>query len=572
MADGKPEGAILNRRCLTCGARYSESTAACPSDGTMLVPVADDSLIGSTFADRYEVVSIIGEGGMGVVYLARHQLMDRLVAIKMLHAHLVSNATSLKRFQQEARTASLLTHPNIITVHDFGVTDDGRPYLILDYVQGRGLKEVIEQEGLLSPERVVRISSQVCDGLSLAHSKGVIHRDLKPSNIMLLKDGQDEVKLLDFGIAKLLPQSGIQSQSLTASGEVFGTPLYMAPEQILGFPTDARSDIYALGCVIYEVLCGSPPFTGHSLFDTMQKHISEPIHPFSRYKTDLYVPEKLQSVIFKAMAKEPADRQQTMLELKEELQNTIDTPKIEVTSATVVPPQKIARFSFATRVSILLAAVLITAVGTGLVSRQIGSQRQEKWQRLDEAAQIALDKGNYAQSEKISNQALEIAQTFGNTDARLADTWDRLGQIEHHQKNNVQAKEYLLKALSIRQKLWGANNPKVADTLVHLAMVYRNLDPAKAAEALDKALAIQKGIFGEKSLQVAYVLAQKALLHEHIGNLNEAEAQYERIVPLIDANTPDDDPEFLRVIRSYVRLLRQLHKNERADKLESQYK
>jgi serine/threonine protein kinase len=561
----------LSRKCVTCGLLYPESSAACPADGTLLVPLSDGNLIGSIFASRYEILSILGEGGMGVVYLAKHQLMDRLVAIKMLHGHLVSDHTSLKRFQQEARTASLLAHPKIVTVHDFGVTDDGRPYLILDYLKGRGLRELIDEEGPLSAERAVKIFSQVCDGLSHAHSKGVIHRDLKPSNIMLIDGEDDGVKLLDFGIAKLLPQSGLQSQSLTASGEVFGTPLYMAPEQILGFPTDARSDLYSVGCVMYEVLCGKPPFAGHSLFETMQKHISEPIHPFSRYKSDLAVPAKLQSIIFKAMSKEPNDRQQTMLDLKQELDSVFDPPASDAVPRANVPPPR-SRFKQTVITATVVALLVVTAGGTWWTSKQVSAKRQQRWERLYESAQIAFEKGNLAESEIVSRQALSVAQTFGNSDIRLAMTLDRLGQIDIRQKKYSEAKEYLQHAIDIKKRVLGSDDPQVAEGIVHLAIAYRlENNIAKSTELLDQAQAIEKSVFGQDSPEVAVVLVEKALLHEHAGKFAEAEAQYEQVLPILQKSMQVDDPEFAHVVKSYAKLLRRQHKELPAKQLEARY-
>ena len=249
--------------------------------------------------------------------------MDKVVAIKMLHAHLVTNPQSLMRFQQEAQAASALSHPNVIAVHDFGITPQGMPYLVMDYLEGTSLTDLIATEGNLPPERTCNIFIQACDALSHAHQKGIIHRDIKPSNIMLLDkdDNPDFVLIVDFGIAKLLPQSEKQGQHLTQTGEVFGSPLYMSPEQCLAGKLDHRADIYSLGCVIYEALTGSSPLSGASMIETMYLHLNEPALPFRKVRPDLSIPEALEAVVFKAMEKDPSARQQSMSALQDDLDN-----------------------------------------------------------------------------------------------------------------------------------------------------------------------------------------------------------------------------------------------------------
>jgi serine/threonine-protein kinase len=236
-----------------------------------------DHLVGEVFADRNEIISPIAAGGMSVVYKARHTLRKNLVAVKMLLPHMLLSSTNLKRFQQAAQAASALSHPNLITVHDLGLTPYGMPYLVMEYIEGCGLSDLIKREGRISPARCLDILIDACDASSVAHEKGIIHRDLKPSNIMIAVsgDGTEQVKIVDFGIAKLLPTGGEEAQRLTQTGELFGSPLYMSPEQCLSRPLDARSDVYLLGCVMYEALTGSPPLAGGSIMETMYKHMHE---------------------------------------------------------------------------------------------------------------------------------------------------------------------------------------------------------------------------------------------------------------------------------------------------------
>lgn len=278
-------------------------------------------MVGKIIAEKYEVLEVIGGGGMGLIYKAKHILMKRIVAIKMMHPQYGSSATTLKRFQQEAQAASALNHPNILAVFDFGLTPAGAPFLVMDFLEGTNLAEVLDEQGLLSHERAVNIFAQACSGLAHAHSKGVIHRDLKPGNIMLTEydHRKDFVKIVDFGIAKLLPTDEGEANHLTQTGEVFGSPLYMSPEQCRGRNLDTRSDIYSLGCVMYRTLTGSSPFFGQDPMECMYKQVNEAPSKFFDTNPDTRVPEGLETIVFKCLAKEPADRYQTMTDLKDAL-------------------------------------------------------------------------------------------------------------------------------------------------------------------------------------------------------------------------------------------------------------
>jgi len=319
---------LTKKLCMACHREFTGIVAACPHDGTVLVPLQQDQLIGTKLADRYLIMSVIGHGGMGVVYKARHELMDRIVAIKMLQSQLISDSMSVKRFQQEARAASKLKHPNVITLYDFGVSPTGQPYLVMDYLEGVSLADVIKKEGQVGVDRSVKIFAQACSALDHAHKQGVIHRDLKPGNIMLVEDDQDKdcVKVVDFGVAKLLWGGEEENQRLTQTGEVCGSPVYMSPEQCQGQKLDQRSDIYSMGVVMYEALTGRLPLLGKTMVDTMSKHISEMPQSFGVVRPDLYIPERLEAVVFKALAKDPAARLHSMEEFEQELIFAIPKP------------------------------------------------------------------------------------------------------------------------------------------------------------------------------------------------------------------------------------------------------
>jgi eukaryotic-like serine/threonine-protein kinase len=310
------------RVCLVCHTEFPAEETRCPKDGTMLVALAADPYAGKTLADRYEIERLVGTGGTSIVYRANHLQLRRTVAIKMLKAHLVTDEESKKRFEQEARAVSCLTHPNVVGVYDVGVTKYGEPYIVMEFLQGVSLAEIVAQEGRITLERGLPIFIQACSALAHAHKKDVVHRDVKPSNIMIVPtdDDPEYVKIVDFGLAKLRSLTG-EFQRLTKTGEVFGSPVYMSPEQCTGRKLDQRTDVYSMGVVMYEGLSGRPPFKERTTIETIRKQIKEPAPRFSELNPELKIPEQLESVILRCLTKNPDERYQTMEELRNELES-----------------------------------------------------------------------------------------------------------------------------------------------------------------------------------------------------------------------------------------------------------
>jgi serine/threonine-protein kinase len=327
LRNGAKRGnATLATTCGQCGREFGGDYRCCPFDGTALEIVSKDEMTNTTFADRYEIISRVGDGGMSVVYKAKHKLLGRLVAIKLLDPLLTSDLTNAKRFREEALATSLLSHPNLISIIDFGLSENGEPYLIMDYLSGKNLSETIKESGAISVEHCLDIFIQVCDGLGHAHKQGVIHRDLKPGNIMLVRKESDElVKIIDFGIAEVLSNAKVKRQNLTKDEPVLGSPTYMSPEHCQSHELDERSDIYSLGCTIYEALTGHVPFLGKTAGATMQMQIER--EPTSMTVRIPSMPADLDRIVMKAMRKDPATRHQSIDELKEELQRFADSYK-----------------------------------------------------------------------------------------------------------------------------------------------------------------------------------------------------------------------------------------------------
>ncbi len=259
---------------------------------------------------RYEILSALGQGAMGVVYRATDPLLERTVAIKTISLELSRDEFDEfeRRFYREASSAGRLNHPNIVTIHDVGNNDD-IAYMAMEFLEGNELRDILDVGGLMAPERVTAIASQVADGLAFAHAHGVVHRDIKPSNIMILKNGV--VKITDFGIA-LIPSS-----SRTMAGMVLGSPKYMSPEQVVGQDVDGRSDIFSLGVVLYEMLTGKPPFSGDNISAIMFRILNEMPPPPGDLRPEL--PKAFNDIVARALAKHPDDRYQDAGEMAQDL-------------------------------------------------------------------------------------------------------------------------------------------------------------------------------------------------------------------------------------------------------------
>ncbi len=323
--------------CPKCGVNYDGAERFCPKDGTRLevtgehvalrsytprtsIPPDRDPLLNKIIQGRYRVNAQIGEGGMGVVYVAEHVQIEKKVALKVLRDDFSKRPEVVARFRQEARSASKIGSEHIVDVTDFGELDDGGVYFVMEYLQGKGLSEVIRSE-VLSVERIVHIVRQIAVALSAAHKLGIVHRDLKPENIYLIDNDEktDFVKILDFGIAKISDRDS-EGQRLTKTGMIFGTPEYMSPEQAAGKPLDHRVDIYALGCIMFEMFTGKVPFDGETFMAVLTQHMFEPIPEIEAVAPEVEVPENLKAIIYKAMAKEKEDRYESMLDLAQDLE------------------------------------------------------------------------------------------------------------------------------------------------------------------------------------------------------------------------------------------------------------
>ena len=314
--------------CSLCNEKFDDSISFCPKDGEVLEEDSA-SLVGKALDGQYQIEAMLGKGGMGAVYLARHILLGDRVAIKVLPPEMRSNTEWLRRFQREGQAARRFRHPNAVTVYDLRTSGDGTIYLVMEYVEGNTLDAELKKRGRFSPAEAVAVLTPVMSVLNAAHAMGVVHRDLKPENIMIGKPstgGEPVVKLLDLGIAKLREVAGSESTgntNLTVAGQMLGTPYYMSPEQWGELShdgnseIDGRADIYSLGVVIYELIAGKRPFSGLTLAELRRQHVS--VTPAPLHEVAPGVPEGFSRAVARSIAKDRGDRQSTAGGLENEL-------------------------------------------------------------------------------------------------------------------------------------------------------------------------------------------------------------------------------------------------------------
>lgn len=337
----------------------------------MKQPPASSQMIGTVLSDRYRLEAKLGSGGMSTVYLARDEILDRPVAVKLMHREMTEQPEQLERFNQEARAVAKLSNPNVVAVIDAG-EDQGRPYIVLEYVQGETLKQRIARVGALDATEALAYGLEVAQGLGVAHERNMVHRDVKPQNVLI--DSTGRAKLTDFGIARELNDEGV-----TSTGKVIGTTDYVAPEQAMGKDVDPRSDIYSLGIVLFEMLTGDVPFQADNQIGVAMKHVNEELPDVQEIRPDISAASA--RVVDRSTTKNPEDRYETIEEMSEDLQAALEVEAIRAGGTTgeatsvldaVAPPRRqipSGKTSPWPAVAMLLVALLIAAGTAYFISR-----------------------------------------------------------------------------------------------------------------------------------------------------------------------------------------------------------
>ncbi len=375
-----------------------------------------DPLIGQTIDGRYLIERVLGEGGMGLVYRAKHIVLGKLLAMKVLRPDVSRDEEIITRFRQEAQSASSIGNQHIIDISDFGVLPDGSTYFVMEYLDGIELTKAVERESPLPFPRIVHVVKQLCDALGAAHLIGIVHRDLKPDNVYLIKRGQDVnfVKVLDFGIAKV----GGSSSKLTRAGQVFGTPHYMSPEQCAGSGVDHRTDIYAIGIMLYEMVTGRVPFDADNLMGILTKHLyEEPIRP-SQLRPDC--PPELEAIILRCIAKQQDIRYQHCSELADDLSRleagiipaamSMTIPRAPTMPGSVSSQGTMAPTS-KSKTGLIVGGLVLALVGAGAAGVFVMSQQQQQAEQAQRAALAEAQREAQRQQQQLAAQAQAQPQT-----------------------------------------------------------------------------------------------------------------------------------------------------------------
>ncbi len=450
-----------------------------------------DPLIGQTIGGHYRIVSCLGQGGMGTVYKAWHNLLEKLVAVKMLHLHRTLDRRFMLRFQQEAQTLSALDDPHIVRIYEFGLHRGEQPFLVMEYLEGAPLSDLIESSGAVGFQHTLAIVYQACLALQHAHEKGVVHRDLKPSNIMLLKaaDGGEVVKVVDFGIAKLDDLDGRTPLKVTQTGEIFGSPYYMSPEQCQGGKLDQRSDIYSLGCLFYECLSGQAPFDGASMFEVVHKQMNDLPEGLARHLSGVPQGSLIEAVVLKCLAKNPEQRYQSMHELAQDIEAIQRSSTLSWFDAArrrfeLLRRREDARKRAVSPYVIGLAVVaLVTCLATGIAVKMSGiwtgstpAEPLKQWHQLDVSGQVEFDEGRYAGAQDKFVQALAVAENYTGSarEKMLVASLQELSDLYHVQGE-------VAKSAEIDRRLAGAKQAEERHWLSLSRQLDSDLDARLAA-------------------------------------------------------------------------------------------
>jgi serine/threonine protein kinase len=494
--------------------------------------------LGPVLGERFEIIEKLGEGGMGTVYKVKDKKINVTLAIKILHEELARDQANVQRFEQEIKASINMTHPNLLAVYEQGVTPSGAPYLVMDYVDGQSLDHLIHSELFLHPQRVLDIFIQIAEALEHAHNKGVIHRDIKPSNIIISKtpESHDQVKLVDFGIAKILPVAGIDVQNLTQTGDIFGSPLYMSPEQCRGERLDPRSDLYSLGCVMYETLTGLTPFESENAVKTIVGHLNKQPDPIGK---ELCVSKDLEDVMLMCLEKDPANRFQSAHQLIKDLEliSAGKSPKARAEFNRKVRRQKMQKSAI--KFSAFVASLVL------LVVIIFYSLPDQPWRDMaDQATQLStVGSSHFGEAEQLYKKAMDSAVKHNAPSADIERISYELARLYYAWPRKEQAAKYFEKAITASE----THRPDLmtATYYDYLCMLNNEWNkPQAAVEQGEKALAIRNVYIKQYPILVANTQLHLSNSYRLLKEYEKSEAAAREVISILSKVHPDNnDPE-----------------------------
>jgi serine/threonine protein kinase len=534
-------GISVEKYCPSCGLNFpqGQETIRCAGDNTVLLPVTKDELLGKIIDHKVEILTVLGAGASSTVYRARQVDLGRPVAFKLLRTDLVSSALKIQRFGQEARLIGRLDHPNVCRVYDFGILNSGQPYLVLEIIEGKSLATVLKDEGTLLVSRAVYLCKEIAEGLKEAHRKGIIHRDLKPSNIMVVETGAGEtIKLIDFGLAKAFAPE--REDPGASSGYVVGTPSYMSPEQVLGHPLDARTDIYSLGCIFSEMLTGKKAIDGVNAFEIMSRHLrTEP----QLNRDEGGISPQLKALVLKCMRKDPDSRYQTAQEVLDALS------AVETGSASLVQPvHPLHKFLRSMPGYVTAGLVCLTVLGLSL-----HSMNQNYVRETDHAAQLISQlkdceaRNEIDQAERLGKEAFQWLKIHGKEySPEMIDLGRAMQRIYAREVRTQESGEYIKAVFEAQRVLAARDTSGGTDKLLaacrEAGTAYLNCNSdEQAMPYLEQWLALIEKKSGNFSKDCTQPLLSLCRAEVALGNYKAADRNYRRLVELCEKHHAGHD-------------------------------
>ncbi len=483
----------------------------------------EDPLVGTKLDSRYEIIELIGLGAWSRVYKAKQIALGRVVSVKVLQPHLAIDEKKWKRFEQEAKVSSSIKHPNIVNVFDYGLRP--QPFIVMEYLQGATLAHRIKRAGPVPVQEALELFTEISDALQAAHEKGLIHRDLKPANVMLAEsqDGKTVAKLLDLGLAKIIDGDGQTLVQLTTTGQTLGSPAYMSPEQCTGAELDARSDIYSLGCLMYEVLTGVRAFDADTPTECMRKHLFDNPQPMRSVSTELNLPESLERIVFRALAIEPVERYQSVDEIKQDLIAIAEGK----TKGLQYERQRLgATFSRLRRslrqpkvqATCLIVILLVVSSFVFFLNRE--GLANAAWQfQYDQGKQL-LQARDLEKAETKFKSALFLTRWFGQDDWRTARSLAQLRNTYKAEKKSQEAMELNAKIVKLEK-----GSPAWEQQLQEAESLTEGANYARAEQLLSR-IAKQQRQSPADRLATSFTLIKLGEVYKLEGKLNDSESAF----------------------------------------------
>lgn len=525
-----------------------------------------DPFIGKVLLGRYRVDSLLGSGGWGNVYLGTHLSLDAQIAIKVLHQHFARDEERQRRLEQEAKVLSRVDSQFVVKTIDYGLTPIA--FIVMEYFDGVPLSDILEREGPFKQDEAIVLFEQLCEGLGAAHAVGLIHRDLKPSNILVKRGENGEIrsKILDFGVAKIVNDTS-GSSKLTATGEILGSPAYMSPEQWTARPLDQRSDVYSLGCLMYEVLCGKQMFEAENSYEYLNFHLSAEARTFAKVSPDLNVSADLEKVVRKCIQKDPQDRYPSVEELFEDLEKVRSGQRVTLrlkaaTRANIVRTKRTVKWPVYAIGSLLVVSatalyffrepILISACtsinkeadssakarkvdaaiqsyrSTLFLASYLPKQEKRKLHAMRSLAELLQKNGSFAEASKLKDQVNEI------TGANQPQNWQKIYKLADTEKTHGRwrnAEIYAKEAIKIAEQTAGKSSMLYALSIDLLGSVYQTSGRgAKAVGLQQEALRLSEDLLEEDDPQIAQRLNNLGLCLRQQSKFDDALKAYQRAI------------------------------------------